>query len=151
MGLVFLREEDYFLQLLLTKSQKRHKRRTRNLIPLHRLLFCPPWALIVILKDSDLFYIREGDWVVFSLTDEVKQLLWTEGSFYLLKIQGTYDTKTVRSANHFLWTESACINLDAKAIQPNKRILDSLHLVFIPVHKNLCVKREWRGFNISLL
>lgn len=55
--------------------------------------------------------------------------------FSLLKIQGTYYTKTVRSANYFLRTESVRINGDVKAI------LDSSP-VFIPLHKNLYVKRE---------
>jgi len=59
----------------------------------------------------------------------------------LQKIQGTHKAKTAQSASHFLPIESVRVNLEVKATQPNERILNSLHLVFIPVHKNLAVKR----------
>lgn len=42
------------------------------------------------------------------------------------------------------------LKVNVKAVQINEIILDSFHLIFIPVHKKLCVKRECSGFNILL-
>lgn len=52
MGLVFLREEDYFLQLLLTKSQKK-KTQEENKKPY-------PFTQIVILSPMSMHYNTKG-------------------------------------------------------------------------------------------
>lgn len=42
------------------------------------------------------------------------------------------------------------LKVNVKAVQINEIILDFFHLILIPVHKKMCVKRECSGFNISL-
>lgn len=56
------------------KVSKDTQEKSWNLTPLHRLLLCPPQACTARPKGSDLFYIRDRDWAMFSHTDEVKQL-----------------------------------------------------------------------------
>lgn len=45
MGLVFLREEDYFLQLLLTKSQKKTQEENKKPYPFTQIVTLSPMSM----------------------------------------------------------------------------------------------------------
>lgn len=74
-------------------------------------------------------------------------------NFHELKLVDAKDSwhlHTVRSTERFLRTETACINLHVKAMQPSARILLSSP-TFLILPTKTCLKRESEGFHISLL